>query len=254
MDKITQILRHSGLSKNQSKVYVSILNKGMALVSDIAKHTELKRPTVYQAIGGLEILGLIAKTEKGKRMYYSVVHPKRLEQLMNLRKRELEDIIPTLVSIHATTTQKPRVQMFEGEDAVKNMYREIFEQLNRKSEGLFMGNIDAVIEHFPKLSEIYAQYLFSVPNPKIREIVYNTPGAQKWSLHTKKVSHGENHRIRLLPTTFGYGKTDYMLINNILYIFSFKNDIIITRIESSDIAETQTAIFEWLWTVTIPLE
>jgi sugar-specific transcriptional regulator TrmB len=55
-------LEKFGLTINQAKVYLSIVQYGKARVSQISKDTQLHRQDIYKLLPKLERMGLIIKT------------------------------------------------------------------------------------------------------------------------------------------------------------------------------------------------
>ena len=110
----TRILTKLGLSEKQAIVYSALLELGESSMTDIARRSKLKRPTVYLIIEELEILGIVSMVLKGKKKIYSAAHPNRIGELLRFRERQFNEILPSLVAKYGSLSEKPRVQMFEG--------------------------------------------------------------------------------------------------------------------------------------------
>lgn len=75
MNKIRENLRQLGLSDKEISIYTSLLRYGKLNVSELAKKTRIKRTGLYYVLPNLLDKGLIKKTIKGKRLYYSISDP-----------------------------------------------------------------------------------------------------------------------------------------------------------------------------------
>lgn len=245
--KEIEAIKNIGLSESQSKVYLILLSLGEAPMTEIAKKAELKRPTTYDAIDRLELLGLVSKTKRGKRFHYSPIHPRRLYQIMNNRRNEFETMYSRFEETYNQATSKPSVQIFEGVTAVQETYDAIFKEIASEKEGLFMGNISSALASYPELSQSYIQNLMKVERPKIRELIVESPENKKWVKDIKKKSTSPTHKIRLISQDYDFGETDYLIVDDTLYIFSFDNIVFVTVIKNDQIIKTQKSLFEIAW-------
>jgi len=123
------IIENSGLSKKGALIYFALLELGGAFPSQIAKHTRLKRSTVYEILDDLAIKGLISELKKRNKYFYAIEHPKRLVHFSQrtIAKAEeqyqkLQEFLPNLEGLYAGIANKPKVSYFEGTDGVMEIY------------------------------------------------------------------------------------------------------------------------------------
>lgn len=240
-----QDIANIGLSDKEAKIYVTALELGESSITDIARKSGQKRSTTHLAIEHLIMLGLLAETVKGKRRVISPIHPKRLVEIANLRARQVEEKLGSLVALYNTPKEKPKIQVFEGNEGVKNVYRDIYASLNNKEELLGFTRIDA-LRDFSESVNGWMKMLRSVRDPHIRELNWDNSEGQKWNEETK-ILRGKNHHIRMFPTDFEFGFNDNLIFGNKLAIFSLKKNIFVTVIESEEIIKTYKTLFEWAW-------
>lgn len=243
---INLIIKNTNLEKNQAILYIAALELGEATMTELAKKAGFNRATAYAVVEELEIEGLIAQIQKGKRKMYSAVHPRRLLQIADFKKKKVEDALPELVALHNLPDAKPKIQVFEGLTGIKLLYKELYISLNNKEEALWFANIKALKENIPEAITEFKKMLRQLNNPKIRQLNYGDEDGIKWSEEMKK-RLGKNHQVRTLPTTFEFGYTDNLIFENKLVIFSLRNKVFVTVIENEDVAKTYKALFEWAW-------
>ena len=234
-----------GLSEKEAKVYLTALELGRASITELARASSLKRSTVHLAIESLVMLGLLSETRNNKRRVISAVHPRRLVELANFRASQIEDRMGELLALYNSPKEKPKIQVFEGIQGVRLVYRELYEILNNKEEALWFTRIDA-LNTLPEVIIEYKKILKKLHNPKIRELNFANPDGEKW-IKEMRSYRGKNHFIRLLPTNYEFGFSDNLIFRNKLVIFSLKKDIFVSTIESEDIVKTYRALFEWAW-------
>ena len=247
MQETVKILNKIGLTEKQAIVYSALLELGEAKMTDVAKHAKLKRPTVYLVIEELDLLGLVSTVTKGKKKIYSAVHPKRIAELLEFRKNQFQDLLPELLAKYGSILGKPKVQMLEGIEGVKQAYQQAFDFLKQeKNEGLWFGNIGLLGDTFPELVKEYTRTLHSLKRYKIREINFGGEKSRAW---VEKMNENKklNHQIKYVDDNGACGLTDQFIIGNKIILFSINKEAFTLIIEGEEIVKTQKFLFETLW-------
>ena len=122
MEKNTfEKIRDLGLSENETRVYLALLELGQATVTQISKKAGLNRTTGYDVLERLGWNGLVNRARAGKKkMIYMAEPPSRLKQyledkakLYERRVDEVKNILPELQSLQKTKI-KPVIKFAEG--------------------------------------------------------------------------------------------------------------------------------------------
>lgn len=240
-----QDIANIGLSDKEAKIYITALELGEASITDIARKSGQKRSTTHLAIEHLIMLGLLAETVKGKRRVISPIHPKRLVEIANLRARQVEEKLGSLIALYNTPKEKPRIQVFEGDEGVNSVYQDIYTSLTNREELVAFTRIDA-LHGFKEALQGWKRMIRSIRDPRIRELNWDNSDGHIWNKETEPY-RGKNYRVRMIPTTFEFGFSDNLIFGNKLAIFSLKKNIFVTVIESEEIVKTYKALFEWAW-------
>jgi predicted transcriptional regulator len=246
MDKLAHIIEQIGLSENESKTYLASLSLGESSITNIAKKAGIKRPTTYLALDRLEMLGLVSRTQKGKRNVIAPVHPRRLLQIAKLRENDIADHMSDLLGLYEDDAEKPKVRMLEGLEAVEQVYREAFEQMKDKQEFMFFTNIAAIVEKFSSVESIFPKLLKDHPNIKVRELIYGNEGGKQW-VANNKLAKNKGWEAKLFSQEYPFGENEIMITENTVAYFSAGKDIFVIFIESEDLARTQKTMFELAW-------
>lgn len=125
------LLSNYGLSENEAKIYLSLLEKGPGTVSDVAKNTGLHRPTVYKHLPYLQTKGLLTTARKVKRVLYVAESPKKLERLLDQINIEARDLLPELVETFEKREHKPLVKFYEGRQGIREVFDDILDTLKK---------------------------------------------------------------------------------------------------------------------------
>jgi sugar-specific transcriptional regulator TrmB len=245
-DKIKP-LNKLGLSDKQAIIYLTLLELGEAKITDVAKKSNLKRPTVYLVIEELALLGLVSMIVNGKKKIYSAVHPKRIGELLDFRKNQFQNILPDLINIYGSGNRQPKIQFFEGADGVRQLYREVLSLLpQRNSEQLWLSNIHSVSEKFPEIINEYTRILNKFPKSRIREILFGKKTNNDY-LKKFKIKLNPNHKIKYIKNNTLDEQTDQLILENRIIFFSINPELFALSIESPEIAKIQRFMFENLW-------
>ncbi|MEI6022258.1 MAG: helix-turn-helix domain-containing protein [bacterium] len=247
MEDQIQALIKIGLTDKQAVVYTALLELGEAKMTHIARHAKLKRPTVYLVIEELIELGLVSLIEKGNKKIYSSVHPNRIAELLESRKQQYQELLPDLLARYGSIRGKPKVQMLEGIQGIKQAYQEAYTLLlENENEGLWFGNISFLLKHFPQVIKEYNIVLNSLKKYKIREIIIGGIESKQW-VEKMQSNQKPNHQIKYLDDSEQCGITDQFIIGNKIILFSMNKELFTLIIESEEIVKTQRFLFEQIW-------
>ena len=95
-DETLKILENLGLSKNESRVYLTLLKTGLTTATEIAKESKLHRPNVYDSLQSLIGKGLASYMTIEKTKKFKATHPRNLMLLLKQRELDLQKVLPQL--------------------------------------------------------------------------------------------------------------------------------------------------------------
>ena len=127
--KTETLLLQLGLSRNATRTYLTLLGLGPESIARIAGTAGLARPLVYKALPELLEKGLVAKTPRGKRTYYSARSPEKLKELQRVLAVSLDESLPALSERFALSGERPSVTYLEGRVGIVAVYEDILETL-----------------------------------------------------------------------------------------------------------------------------
>ena len=114
-----------GLSEKEAKVYLALLELGMAPVQTIAQTAEINRSSTYVILERLIKQGFVSLAQDDNIQQYLAASPeiflrlaeKRADKETDLRDR-IKNLIPELKGLHKETKKKPKVRVFEGKEGL----------------------------------------------------------------------------------------------------------------------------------------
>lgn len=136
---IESFLENRGFNANDVRVYLDIYTHGQSFASSVAARTSIDRTTVYSCLKRLLKRGVIAQTTINEVNAYVSIEPDifvdsvdaRLDGLVAERKMAVE-FVEELKTLRKSVFNKPRIRVYEGEQAIINLYEETLKRGGRQ--------------------------------------------------------------------------------------------------------------------------
>ncbi len=129
------VLQDLGLSVNESKVFVALLNLGATTAGKIAEKCKLHRTNVYDALERLCEKGLASFILKDETKLFEAAEPQSLTRLVEERRAKLDSIMPQLL-LDKQMAKKASAHIFEG---MKAWRMALFNLLNYNKQVYMYG-------------------------------------------------------------------------------------------------------------------
>lgn len=160
-------LKKIGLSENEARVYLALLELGSATAQQIAQKASVNRPTTYVQLESLMKMGLISSFEKesankngATKTLFRIEDPSYLKKIVATEKRALSErenalnlALPDLERTFVGANFRPRVRFFEGVEGLKTIQDEFLHTTDKLVESA--ASLDDVIRIFPTHPEDY---------------------------------------------------------------------------------------------------
>ncbi|MBU0757174.1 MAG: hypothetical protein KKF44_03860 [Nanoarchaeota archaeon] len=235
-------LESFGLTKNEVKIYTTLLKRGSSLAGELTQRTGIHRRNVYDSLERLIEKGLVSYVNVDNKRVFNPANPERLNEIIIEQKEELKrrqdklaDIIPDLLVLRKEMSRQ-EVRVFRGIEGIKTVFEDI---LRTKKDYLAYGQGMWVED---KLK-------FYIPSFMKRRIKNNIRMRFIYDEGSRNRGYTDNPltTVRFLP--------DEYLINFSRRIYGDKLAIILFSIDESlaiiiqnkEIAEGARRHFEVLW-------
>lgn len=227
-----------GLKDKEVRLYTALLETGEATVLELAKKSGIKRPTAYVVLPSLEAKGFVTKTMRGKKTFWVAQPPRKLISEAEFRLAELKEVVPQLESLLQKGSDKPRIIIYEGREALDRAYDDVFVI---RGNMLYVGNLELFIEAFPRTMKKF-QYVKNSPEFTVRGILYETGEAREYV----KQNDNDYQHTRFISKEFVPFQMDVGIFGNRTLISSIKKDYFTVSIESDEIASAFRTVFEMM--------
>lgn len=251
MEEIKSILKTIGLSSTETEIYLKGLFYNSIGVKELEKQTDIKRTTIYHALGTLQAKGLVGKKGTGSRQVFVMTKPENIERLLSKeisrlenQKSELQKIVPLLEQRIQQNETNVKVTHYEGIEGIKLVVEEALYAQSRHWDILAPIN-----NFFSEFDKDYAKYYIETRKKRgltARSLWENKSGSRILTAEEIKLRNP-----RYLPANM-HGKFNTVIIifdDKVAYISSL-NEMSAILIQSREISDTVRAMFDGLWEVS----
>lgn len=235
---LEETLTNFGFSLKQAKIYLAVLECGIASAQDIASKAGLKRTTTYSVLEELARKGVVVKTkEKGKDRFLAI-SPRELASRFAGYQRNFEESLPQLLAIYNQKPVKPKVQFFEGSQGIKQIYADT---LKEKPKEILEWNTKNIFQMFPGFPKAYVKQRGAL-GIRAKRIAPNNPDYQG---HRNQDSRELSETKLIDPKEYDI-PIEINIYNNKVAFMSYGDQIGLI-IESEGIAKAMRRIYEIFW-------
>lgn len=224
-----KILTRAGLTRNEAKVYLTLLEHGSLLAGSIASRSGIHRRSVYDLLERLIEKGLVSYIVEQKRKKYEATNPARLLEMMKHAEEDVEKIMSVMQEKFIATKEKQETVFYKGKEGIKTI---LADQLETGKEILVLGASSQAQEiikyYFHKYDDIRVKKRIQI------RMIFNQSPPFKIPLAT----------IRYLPNNT---KTAINMYGNKVAILLWEERPLGILINNKEIAESFRVYFEMLW-------
>lgn len=227
-----QQLKQAGLTENESKVYLALLNKGPSLAGSISRKTGLHRRTIYDTTEMLIKKGLVGYILKNNRKLFQASNPNRILEIIQEKQNQVESILPELLTQYNSTKEKQETNFYKGKEGLKTIFED---QLDSK-EILILG---ASPKAYEVLQFYFKWYDKKRKQRKIKSRIIATD---------KKIKKIPLADIRYLPQKYA-NPTAINIYDDKTAIILWAKEPVAILIKNKEIAEGYKNYFELMWKI-----
>jgi sugar-specific transcriptional regulator TrmB len=151
---IRERLEEVGLSNNEVKVYLFLVDHGSSKAGKTAKGTGIQRSSAYAAINSLTHKGLVSYVTVGKTKFFQATSPERLIEFIKEKEELIKDIVPELRERYKLNRKEGQVRLFKGTAGVKSVFKDI---IRSKHDNLCWGSDGDFGKRMPAFCKQYVR-------------------------------------------------------------------------------------------------
>jgi HTH-type transcriptional regulator, sugar sensing transcriptional regulator len=224
-------LMESGLTKNESKVYLALIDLGPSLAGAISRKVGIHRRNVYDTCDRLIKKGLVGYILQNNRRVFSASNPSRFLDIIKERESLLLPLVSELSAKFSSTREKEETNFYKGKDGLRAVLED---QLNYKEVLILGAN--------PKAGEIMQFYFkwYNLTRKKKRislKIITHSMGMEKLPLS----------EVRYFPQKYASPLAINIYGDKTAIILWSKTSPLAVVIKNKDITSGYKQYFDLLW-------
>jgi predicted transcriptional regulator len=242
--EITEVLAKVGLNQKEADVYIALLGLGSASVETIAKKSGTARATTYLVLSNLQKQGLVSQVPQNKKTLFTAESPEKILASLNKQTELVQRVLPDMLALYNEKKEKPRAQLFQGKEGVREVYNIMF----TAPEGWFFGTINGIMKIDPEGLKAFMRRARKL-GFKIHDLVGATPTDMVYV----KEMQGPTYESRIIPPGLTTPSDSGIFGDNVVF-FSFHPMPFAVLITSKDIAHNLRTLFELGWRSSLTIE
>lgn len=239
MDRTTLLsLIAIGFTDKQAKTYLALLELGEAPAGKIAERSGVNRTVTYENVKDLIRLGYVTESEKTNVKRYQAADPQKIFQSARANVENFKFMLPLLKALHHQG-DKPRIEFYEGKEAVVGIYQTFDTASSRR----FMSS-------FSRMEQLFSHEL---KRWQERTVHIKAPSPTKYLLAEDEIARNfaqsiqqrSNQEARFFSKDSGFSM-DFAIVDDVLAITSF-DPIYIVVLYSKELAKSASTLFDLAW-------
>ncbi len=244
----TKKLEQLGLTSGEARVYLALLKLKNSTVGPIVKESAVANSKIYDVLERLIEKGLVSFTIKEKTKHFQALPPKRLNDFLTNKEKEIEEsksvlksIMPQLENLSEKNTEES-VQIFKGKKGILTAYEIILDSLKNNEEmKYFFSNKKEDTKALEDFYITYPQFKFKIEDYyKTKKITWKGIGPTEGSINPR-------WKFMKIKTTKLPVPGNYDITKNYVFIISWENVPTGILIKSQEIAKYLLEYFDAIW-------
>ena len=245
---VKSILAEIGLSKNEIKIYLSLLKLGSTTTGAIIKQTGIHNSKVYDGLERLAIKGLVTHVIVANTKHFKAVDPERLLDFLEDKKKtiseqekEIKKYLPQLKHFQKIGGNDTEAEIFKGWKGMETVFNEGIKVMGKKDVWYVLGAYAG--EDVKKTDMFITKTIRKCEEKKMKwKVIYNE-SARKTFRYEQASPITENRFLKQeTPATINVYK-------DVMFIALWIKNPIAFRVKSKKVADSFRKYFDVMWSM-----
>lgn len=252
LDSIIKFLSSLGLTFEQSKIYISLLDEPGVTILQLSRNSKISRTNVYRLVDELKEKGLLDEIRRdGKKLLFPVgAHKlelivKEQESKVELMRNILPELSSLITSSETISEGGTKVQLYKGIEGVKQMVWNTL-RANKECVGYTFRDLKEIVGE--KFENDWREE-FILRKLRFRDIVSDSYLASVVGEDAQKATYDKNiFKTKYLAKSILDISHQVNVYNNVVaYYLWNETEVFGLEIYSHRIADMQKQLFELAW-------
>ena len=244
--KISNILESSGLSRNEIKIYLALLELGSTTSGPLIKKTQIHTSKVYDGLERLANKGLVSHVIIANVKHFKAVNPDRLLDFLDEKgveienqKEEIKKILPELKMKHLADIDKTEAEIFRGWKGMETVFNEGVRLMDKGDIWYVLGAYAG--EDKEKTDILITKIIQKCEKKKMKwKIIYNESARDTFEYEQKSKITENRFLEQETPATINIYK-------DVMFIALWTKNPIAFRVKNQQVADSFKDYFKFMW-------
>lgn len=231
MEALIEKLTRAGLTGNEAKIYLRLLEKGELPANQLAKNLGMDRTLTYTMLNHLIEKGFVSYVIKQNKKMFQSAPPENLLNPIKEKEVYITDLISELSKIKKEDSTEYEVKVYEGKEGVRTLMKKIISY-----------------KHFDSFGGTGRAYDLLYELPAIAKELVKKGYTARLIINSKYKEH-EITKIKSLKTRYLdlESEASTTIFGDYVSIHLIKDKPIVIIIKNKEIAQSYKNHFEVLW-------
>ncbi len=229
-----------GFSPNEGKVYLTLLEIGLATAGEVAKKSKVNRSNVYEVLERLVKKGLVAYTTRYETKYFEAASPNNLLRFIQEKEQLIKKHLPQLNLLSECREKRGEAVVREGVRALMSV---LYGFLDYNDEIRVWGVPKKAVDDFIKF-EIPHFHKERIKRKVVMNHIYNENATTRIKLLNKMPFTA----AKFLPEKFNSNISTHACGKEVAMFFYSKPPLVI-QIFNERLAESYKKYFDLMWEI-----
>ena len=237
-----KLLENTGLTRNESSVYLTLLRIGKSRAGLIIKESKISSGKIYETLDKLLDKGLVKTVSENGIKHFMASSPNSLliymgekEHQIHKKKEEIKDILPKLYSLSKLESKSENVSLINGFRGIEPV---VFSALEKGKEIRILGVRSDKGEKFNNFWKKWHRRRIELK--KHAKILFSDKNTDYWN-YFKKMKYTQ---LRAILT---FSPSALLIIDDQLFILSYDGEFKCIHVHSESVSESFSGFFDGLW-------
>lgn len=240
-ERVKEYVRKIGLTENEARVYLTLLEFGPSQAGLISRKSGLHRRVIYDTTEMLIKRGLIGYILKNNKKTFQASNPNRLLEILREKEESIKELIPNMMAFYNQTKEKEETNFYKGKNGLKTVFEEQLE-LPKNSEIL-------IISPFPLAYDILPFYFKWYDKRRKEKRIKSKIIFHKTAPTKEKLPKIPLSEIRFLSEKYASPMAINIYADKVAIILWSRENPFAVVIKQKEIAEGYKNYFELMWGV-----
>lgn len=248
---IQTILESIGLTKNEIKIYLSLLKLGSSSSGAIIKKTGIHTSKVYDGLERLASKGLVTHIIIANTKHFKAVDPDRLidfledkKKNIELQEEEIKKYLPELKLTQTLGGDEAEAEIFRGWKGLETIFNEGIKEMGKGDTWYVFGAYEG--EDKERTNNLIQKVILKCEQKKMKwKVIYNESARNTFKYEQESKITENRFLAQETPATINIYK-------EVVFIALWIKNPIAFRVRNKKVADSFKTYFKFMWALAKP--